>query len=924
MKKFLAIILIIITVLSFVACKMPQDVDADVLTPTATDTVTNTNSLETGNTSNATSSVTTEPIITAEPTETPFVWDDPEITFDPDEMETPFVWDDPEITFDPDEMETPFVWDESGPTSTAKPTATPKTTKKPTGTPNSNDLTGSYKANPLFSDSSNETEGSCILIEQPTNGKASKLDTLVPLINANFDSADSIGDTQWGIIGQAEISIDDDGFVGNCLKITKDDSKDASFHSGMLNIAPYITEPGDYTLRFKFKVIGADNTNNVFAGVIRTDSKVSFTPERTNTTMSYVGTGSAAPVEDDTWYLYTGQVTVAPSDIGEGGKWRFGLQSIQEGVSEIWIDELELCLLTYEEDATSVVKAKTWVANELTLKSTKRYEDPFNDVDVDLILTNGNVTYTIPGFWDGGTVFRVRFVCTSAGKWTYTTKCSDKTNKGLHGQTGTITCTDYKGTLEIYKRGFIQIKKGTRYFSYADGSPFFYLGDTHWGLGRENLTMVKETAKTRAEQGYTVYQSEPIGVGFDFTDGVTTADIAGFRENDRKFQAIANYGLVHVNASHFFPSEMQTFITNHGGYSKVVAGTGTKKNKTYTFYDISNQTKKALEKICRYWIARYSAYPVMWTLAQEVDNDNFWQEISGFNGHEKWGLANNPYRYMAEYMAKYDPYNSPLTAHQEGSSMTTSSNSAFREVEAHTWWASQWKPSKSGDFEVLKRADEYWSNGQNKPYVVYESHYCMLETKNFGARAQGYMGFLSGFCGYGYGAQGGWLYNGSYNSDKDANDGVDIVTIDQKAAGTRDWKGALQLESSIQMGYMRRFFETVVIDWHKLIPRFDDTDYLSRSTGAYAVMASTKDNSKAVIYFYNFSDKTVGETPNAKNTGTKTGTVKSLTAGAQYNYMWFNPITGQITKKGTFKASSKGSWNIPEKATCDMVLYIYK
>ncbi len=805
------------------------------------------------------------------------------------------------------------------------PSGTNDPTKKPAGDSGiATDLTGAFKATPLSSTSDEEAEGSCIPIEKPESGEASKLDTLIPLVSANFDSAESIAETKWGTIGKATISLDEDGFAGNCLKITKDDSKDASFHSGMFNIAPYITEPGDYTVRFKFKVIGADNSNVVFAGVIRTDSKVSFTPERKNNTQTYCGTGTAAPVEDETWYLYTGQFSVQADDIGQGGKWRFGLQSIQEGVSEIWIDELELCPLTYEEEAKSVVKARTWIANEITLKSTKTYQDPFNDVDVDLILTNGNVTYTIPGFWDGGTVFRVRFVCTSAGEWTYTTKCTDVTNKGLHEQTGTITCTDYKGSLEIYKRGFIKIEKDARHFSYADGTPFFYLGDTHWGLGRETLAMVKETVKTRAEQGYTVYQSEPIGSSFDFTDGVTVSDIAGFRANDKKFQAVANYGLVHVNASHFFPDEMQTFIDNHGGYSDKVAGYGTKKGKAYTFYEISDEAKEALEKICRYWIARYSAYPVMWTLAQEVDNDNFWVDKTDMHGHEKWGLANNPYRYVAEYMAQYDPYKSPLTAHQEGSSMTTSSNSAFREIEAHTWWASQWKPSKSGDFEVLKRADEYWSDGQNKPYVVYESHYCMLETKNFGARAQGYMGFLSGFCGYGYGAQGGWLYNGSYVADQAADDGVDIVTVEQKAAGTKDWKGALQLESSIQMGYMRRFFETVVTDWNKLIPRFDDADYLSRTTGAYAVMATNEDNSKAVIYFYNFSDTTVGEKPNSQNAGTKTGTIKQLTANADYNYLWFNPITGQITEQGTFTATGAGSWDIPEKATCDMVLYIYK
>ncbi|MBE7092156.1 MAG: DUF4038 domain-containing protein [Clostridiales bacterium] len=811
-----------------------------------------------------------------------------------------------------------------------EPTQKPSSSSGSSGTAEKEqtDFTGSYSPTPLNNSSeSAEAEGSCVPIQQPT-GAPVEIKSLIPLKSATFDDANDVKDTEWKRFNDKDsvkLSISDDGFVGKCLYFTKDDSESASYHTAMIDIQPYITQPGDYTIKFKFKVIGADGANNVFAGVIRTNAKTSFTPERKNNTQTYCGTGSATPVEDDTWYLYTGQVSIALEDIEAGGQWRFGLQSIQEGVSEVFIDEVELNPLTYVADAQPVTSARTWIANEVVLKSSKEYKDPFNDVDVDLVLTNGNVTYTIPGFWDGGTVWRVRFVCPTEGTWTYTTQCTDKSNTGLHNQKSTIECTKYKGNLEVYKRGFVKTQENTKYFTYADGTPFFYLGDTHWGLGRENLDMVKETVKTRAKQGYTVYQSEPIGVGFDFTDGVTTADIAGFKANDQKFQAVANYGLVHANASHFFPDEMQKFIDNFGGYSTKVAGFGAKKNKTVTFYEISDDVKQALEKICRYWVARYSAYPVMWTLAQEVDNDNFWTEKSDFHKHEFWGYANNPYIFVAEYMAKYDPYKSPLTAHQEGSSMTQASNSAFRNVEAHTWYGSQWKPSKTGDTKVLfDVAKDYWEKGQGKPCVNYESHYCMLETKNFGARAQGWFSFLSGFCGYGYGAQGGWLYNGSYVADQPGDDGVDIVSVEQKAAGTKDWKGALKLESSIQMGYMRRFFEEKVVDWNKLIPRFTDTDYLERDTGALGVMASTEDGSKAVIYFYSFSDATVGEKPNAKNSGTKTGIVKKLEANAEYHYVWFNPIKGKITESGTFNASAEGQWQITEKATTDMVLYIYK
>ena len=47
--------------------------------------------------------------------------------------------------------------------------------------------------------------------------------------------------------------------------------------------------------------------------------------------------------------------------------------------------------------------------------------------------------------------------------------------------------------------------------------------------------------------------------------------------------------------------------------------------------DLSDEAKAYLEKLSRYWVARYSAYPVIWTLGQEVDNDPYQDENSTWN-----------------------------------------------------------------------------------------------------------------------------------------------------------------------------------------------------------------------------------------------------------------------------------------------------
>ncbi len=569
------------------------------------------------------------------------------------------------------------------------------------------------------------------------------------------------------------------------------------------------------------------------------------------------------------------------------------------------------------------IKAVTWVAKEIVLKSDKKYNDPFNDVDVDLILTKGSIAYTIPAFWDGGDIWRARFTCTEEGTWTYKTVCSDEENSGLHNKENTVDCVKYTGDLDIYKHGFLKTEKDTKYFMYDDGTPFFYLGDTHWGLGLETIAMIKEIAKTRKEQGYTVFQSEPLDAKFKFQDGITEEDMEGLWEHDEKFKEIAENGLVHTNAAHFFPAFMQEFIDNHGGYSQRLMGVGVKNGEEINLYDLSDAAKTALEKICRYWVARYSAYPVMWTLAQEVDKDFFWTITPDFHNHKQWGLLNNPYKYVAEFFCKYDPYNHPLTAHQEGSSFTKASNSAFRNMKEHTWYASQWNPKVTGE-SIIESPADYWAHGQGKPVIRYESYYYMVQTKDFGARARSWMGLLSGMCGLGYGAQGAWYYQHSYRSKVDSDDGVDVVTVDEKAEYKSKWKEALSIPSSIQVTYIRDFFENYVGDWYTLIPRFEDTAYLKRDQGAYGVIASNSDNSKVVVYFYNFSEPTLAARPNAVETGTKTGKLNCLEANGDYKYIWYNPITGKVYSEGSFTATNEGTWIIPEKTTSDMVLYVYK
>ncbi len=846
-------------------------------------------------------------------------------------------------------------------------------------------------------------------------------ENLIPAISSDFDSATTVDDTAWvkgsGVSNIGEVGLADDGKGGKCIYYTRNGIATVNFDTIALDISKYIKEEGEYTITFRYKVTGDCAGESPFGGVIRTSSATSFATSGGGT---YGGLGEAKAVTSGVWADYAATLFVKSTDIGVGGKWNLCLHTINAAVTEIYLDDVVVKQVDYDSMKKDVESAQTWVANEAVFISDKWYEDAYHDVTMDLILTNGHVTYTIPCFWDGGKVWRARFVCPSAGTWTYTTTCYNTSDAGLNNQEGKFECSEYSGDYDIYKHGFVTSKYNNatrqKYFTYADGTPFFYLGDTHWNFDREPIDAFKTIVNKRTQQGFTVYQSEAGSNSVIFQNGFTSADLIKIKNLDEKFQYIAQNGLVHAHSQFFFPDQMDNFINYYGqlyGNEPVLVtdadgnpvksslnnveqeiyiygvdpnkhvGTETvsvrqayidsegklqKDDKTkdlniqLKLYDYTDEVKAELKHMARYWVARYSAYPVMWTLGQEVDDDFMFstgsdpslkvddpltekdeaeteKTVIGF-GHPMWGGANNPYKLVAQYISDLDPYNSPLTAHQETASRNRVSTSGFNNIfnsankEVHTWYASQFKTPfnfgglyRKADYNAdinvtYERAQEYWNS--NKVAVNYEGYYDRLQTKDFGARAQGWMAYLNGMFGYGWGAQGTWQYNGSYGDNwtgDHVTDGVDDIYITERIE-ENDWQKALKRNSAEQMGYMRKFFTTTVGDWYNLTPRFSNTNFLERETGAYAFLASNSDNSKVVVYFCNFTDTNIAEFANSTN-GTATGKLRALQTNTTYNYMWLNPITGAVEETGTFYSENYGTWTIGAKSNSDMVLYVY-
>src|SRR4029078_10879940 len=111
----------------------------------------------------------------------------------------------------------------------------------------------------------------------------------------------------------------------------------------------------------------------------------------------------------------------------------------------------------------------------------------------------------VPAFWAGGKTWKVRYASPAVGTHQFRSDCSDARDMGLHGVTGTVQITPYTGKNPFYKHGPIRVAADHRYFEHADGTPFFWLGDTWWmGLCHRMHWPddIKTLAADRKEKGF--------------------------------------------------------------------------------------------------------------------------------------------------------------------------------------------------------------------------------------------------------------------------------------------------------------------------------------------------------------------------------------------------------------------------------------
>lgn len=125
-------------------------------------------------------------------------------------------------------------------------------------------------------------------------------------------------------------------------------------------------------------------------------------------------------------------------------------------------------------------EAYVWQTQEITFETTREYANPYVEVDCWIDLTGPGFRHRVYGFWDGGRTFKVRFVATAPGDWSWRAGSNQPLDTGLSGSGRLRAVAWSQAQLELNpnRRGFVRASENGHALRYADGTPFFLVGDT--------------------------------------------------------------------------------------------------------------------------------------------------------------------------------------------------------------------------------------------------------------------------------------------------------------------------------------------------------------------------------------------------------------------------------------------------------------
>ena len=462
-------------------------------------------------------------------------------------------------------------------------------------------------------------------------------------------------------------------------------------------------------------------------------------------------------------------------------------------VTRLLIAVYTLLAMSHAASAAVPVKTQANVPAEIVFHATKAHADPFNDVSLDVLFTDPDgVQVRVPAFWDGGDVWKVRYASGRAGLHKYETSCSDPDDRGLNHVHGALEIVPYRGRNPLFKHGPIQVAPDKRHLEYADGTPFFWLGDTWWmGLAKRLHWPDEYQALTadRVKKGFTVIQ---IVAGL-------YPDMFPFDErgaNEAGYPWEKNYA--RINPAYFDRADERIRYLVDQGISPCIVG-------AWGYF----MPWMGVEKLERHWrnlIARYGALPVVWCGAGEANLP--WYLAPNFPYDDRDQV--HQWTEVLRFIRGADPFHRLLTIHPTAINFYTSRH-ATDDASLLDFDMLQTPHGEEGAAEVaLKQTRESYAATPQMPVIDGEAAYEMLSDSlpTRWTRAMFWICMMNGAAGHTYGANGIWQNNRPGDPHGRSPNGPGYGKISSQ--------DAMRLPGSGQLGMAKRLFEKY--PWQRFRP----------------------------------------------------------------------------------------------------------
>lgn len=429
------------------------------------------------------------------------------------------------------------------------------------------------------------------------------------------------------------------------------------------------------------------------------------------------------------------------------------------------------------------------VPSERAFVSGRQYDDPFNNVEVDVVFIGpGGKEWKVPAFWAGEQEWRVRFAAPEPGEYSWRTVCTDKANPDLHGREGSLEVEPYLGGNPLYARGGLEVSRDRRYLQHRDGTPFLWLGDTWWMGLCERLRWPDEfqlLTADRVEKGFSIVQ---IVAGL-YPD-MEPLDPRGRNEAGLPWQA----DFSRINPAYFDAADKRIQWLVRSGLVPCMLG-------CWGYYILAMGTDR-MKRHWRYLIARWSAYPVVWCLAGEGRMPYY---LSSSRKRDLSGQM-TAWTDLGRFVQETDPFDRPVTIHPDQIGRDQVEDDSVLDFDmlqtGHNGYDSIPSTVEAVRKEVAREPRMPVVNGE----VCYEGIFgCSWQD------IQRYMFWacvLSGTCGFTYGANGIWQFNRPEEVFGPSPHGG--------TWGNRSWRKAYRLPGSLQVGIGREIL--MRFEWWRFEP----------------------------------------------------------------------------------------------------------